>query len=212
MKRIAILVAAAAAFILASCASTGGASSSAPASEPAPAPASTPAASAAPAKVEEGIPEGAVAFWNFKKKPGGGRISESYAVFESDVPLPAIPGSTGATLKLLAGSEAKYLEEPEWFLTTNNKSSTTLDDIASTYKAVLELKVDADSTVSLTVSGNGDASVSRIVAVMDGTGNLLASKNNMGKDPFETITAKVSAGTYNIYMNGARLHAVTVSK
>lgn len=188
-------------FVGGGCASTSGAASA----DAAP-------AEAAVTEVPGTLPEGAAAQWDFDGKPTD-KITTSYQTFADDLVIPGISGSTGASLTLSAGSETKYLSEPDTFLSFNNKDSVTLENIATTAKASFTLKLDDAGTISVEISGNGDGDSSRIVAVADESGATLAAKGSLTKTPHETLTIEnAPAGTYTIYCNGSRLHKVTVYK
>ena len=188
-------------FVGGGCASTSGAASA----DAAP-------AEAAVTEVPGTLPEGAAAQWDFDGKPTD-KITTSYQVFSADVLIPAISGSTGASLTLNAGSDVKYLSEPDTFVASNKSDSASLENFATKAKASLTLKLDDTGTIAVEVSGNGDADSVRITVITDESGATLAAKDGMGKEPRETLTIEnAPAGTYTIYCNGSRLHKVTVYK
>ena len=194
---ISALAASALAFAFASCASTGAAAPKA--AEPA-------------APVSE-LAENEVAAWNFAKKPSGA-ITTDYKTFMADVEIPAVTGSEGATLTILAGAEAKYLsEDGETFIATNNKGSLTAADVTQA-KCHLALTLANPGTITIDVSGNGDGQPSRLVAITNEAGDtVLAVADNLSKQPHGTVVLEnAAAGTYGIAVSGARLHKLTVSK
>jgi len=169
-------------------------------------------AEAAPAEPVVTLPEGVVANWDFTKKPGEGTIESSYKTFMADVNIPADKGSKNATLTLTAGSETKYLTEPDPFLAFNKKDSTTLENIVATSKAKFLLETKEKATIVVEISGNGDPMECRAVAIADNQDNILAGKDKLGKQPFEIIyVADAEPGVYSIYAGGARIHRITVT-
>ena len=188
-------------FVGGGCASTSGAASA----DAAP-------AEAAVTEVPGTLPEGAAAQWDFNGKPTD-KITTSYQTFSDGLAIPAISGSTGATLSLSAGTETKYLTEPDTFIAFNKSDSATLENITSKARGSLTLKLDEAGTIAVEVSGNGDADEKRITAIADESGAILAGKDGMGKEPRETLTIEnAPAGVYTILCNGSRLHKVTVYK
>ena len=202
---ISTLAASALVFAFASCASTGAA---APAKE------AEPAAPEAPAAPASELAENEAAAWNFAKKPADGIITTDYKTFMGDVEIPAVTGSEGATLTILAGAEAKYLsEDGETFIATNNKGSLTAADVTEA-KCHLALTLANPGTITIDVSGNGDGQPSRLVAITNEAGDtVLAVADNLSKQPHGTVVLEnAAAGTYGIAVSGARLHKLTVSK
>ena len=199
---VSALAAASLAVAFVSCASTGAA---APAKEAAPA--------AAPAPVVPALAENEAAAWDFAKKPASGIITTDYKTFMADVEIPAVEGSSGATLVIAAGAEAKYLsEEGETFIATNNKSSVTAADVSQA-KCHLTLTLANPGTITIDVSGNGDGQPSRLVAITNEAGEVLAVADNLSKQPHGTVVLEnAAAGTYGIAVSGSRLHKLTISK
>lgn len=173
------------------------------------------AAPAAPAAPVIELAEGETSAFDLSKKPNAGTITTDYKVFIADVVISSVKGSEGSTLVLKEGSNCKYLtENGETFLATGKKDSARLTDPSKGAAATLELTTAEPQNIKLTFSGNGDdAGAYRYIALCDASGAVLASKDKMVKSPVEEISvANAPAGVYTIYLSGARLFKVSVSK
>lgn len=172
-------------------------------------------APAAPAAPVIALQEGETGAFDFVKKPNEGTITGDYKTFIADVVISSVKGTEGSTLVLKEGSKVKYLtENGETFLATGKSDSARAATPAEKPAATLELTTADVQNIKLVFSGNGDdAGPYRYVAICDASGAVLASKDKMVKSPIEEISvANAPAGVYTIYISGARLFRVSVSK
>ncbi len=149
--------------------------------------------------------------WDFGTKPNDGVISNAYKDWEQNFEVKALDGSKDATLSIVAGSKFKYLQDPgdpSPYITAD-KGGATLE-AKDTARGKFELVLAKAGTLTMVVSGNGDAAPVRFIAVVDKDGKVLVSKDNLQKQPLETLTVKLEAGTYTIFDNGSRVHKISL--
>lgn len=187
------IAALAAVAMLASCGSTSGASSEASA------PAAAPAAA------------GSASVWEWKSIPLSD-IGTSDTVIDERFILDPVSNPCEAEFAAVAGKAKFKTEELGTALYFGNKGATTLENIKDVFQVAFEVVVKAPSKVTLTISGNGDATPARAMAVFAPDGNtVLASADNLSKEAkSELVFDAATAGVYTIKTSGTRIYAVKV--
>lgn len=185
------IAALAAVAMLASCGSTSGASSEA----------SAPAAA----------PVAAVSVWEWKSIPLSD-IGTSDTVIDDRFILDPVSNPCDAEFAAVAGKAKFKTEELGTALYFGNKGATTLENIKDVFQVAFEVVVKAPSKVTLTISGNGDATPARAMAVFAPDGNtVLASADNLSKEAkSELVFDAATAGVYTIKTSGTRIYGVKV--
>lgn len=183
------IAALAAVAMLASCGSTSGASSEV----------------SAPAKTAP------VSVWEWKSIPLSD-IGTSDTVIDERFILDPVSNPCEAEFAAVAGKAKFKTEELGTALYFGNKGATTLENIKDVFQVAFEVVVKAPSKVTLTISGNGDATPARAMAVFAPDGNtVLASADNLSKEAkSELVFDAATAGVYTIKTSGTRIYAVKV--
>ena len=186
------IAALAAVAMLASCGSTSGASSEASA------PAAAPAAS------------GSASVWEWKSVPLSD-IGTNDTVIDDRFILDPASNPCDAEFAAVAGKAKFKTEELGTALYFGNKGATTLENIKDVFQVAFEVVVKAPSKVTLTISGNGDATPARVFGVFDPSGAMIASVDNLGQDAkSELVFDAATAGAYTIKASGTRIYGVKV--
>ena len=187
------IAALAAVAMLASCGSTSGASSEASA------PAAAPAAS------------GSASVWEWKSVPLSD-IGTSDTVIDERFILDPVSNPCEAEFAAVAGKAKFKTEDLGTAIYLQNKAASNKDNIKDVFQAAFEVVVKAPSKVTLTISGNGDATPARAMAVFAPDGNtVLASADNLSKEAkSELVFDAATAGVYTIKTSGTRIYAVKV--
>ena len=170
------IAALAAVAMLASCGSTSGASKEA----------------SAPAKTAP------VSVWEWKSIPLSD-IGTSDTVIDERFILDPVSNPCEAEFAAVAGKAKFKTEELGTALYFGNKGATTLENIKDVFQVAFEVVVKAPSKVTLTISGNGDATPARAMA------------DNLSKEAkSELVFDAATAGVYTIKTSGTRIYAVKV--
>ncbi len=179
--------------MLASCGSTSGASDSTAA-----APAAAPAAS------------GSASVWEWKSIPLSD-IGTNDTVIDDRFVLDPVSNPCDAEFAAVAGKAKFKTEDLGTAIYLQNKAATTKDNIKDVFQAAFEVVVKAPSTVTLTISGNGDATPARVFGIFAPDGTLLSTVDNLGKDATsELVFDAATAGAYTIKASGTRIYGVKV--
>lgn len=179
--------------MLASCGSTSGAAESASAAAP--------AATAA---------TGSASVWSWKSIPLSD-IGTDDTVIDDRFVLDPVANPLGAEFAAVAGKAKFKTDDLGTAIYLQNKAATTKDNIKDVFQAAFEVVVKAPSTVTLTISGNGDATPARVFGIFAPDGTLLSTVDNLGKDATsELVFDAATAGAYTIKASGTRIYAVKV--
>ncbi len=179
--------------MLASCGSTSGASDSTAAT-----PAAAPAAS------------GSASVWEWKSIPLSD-IGTNDTVIDDRFVLDPVSNPCDAEFAAVAGKAKFKTEDLGTAIYLQNKAATTKDNIKDVFQAAFEVVVKAPSTVTLTISGNGDATPARVFGIFAPDGTLLSTVDNLGKDATsELVFDAATAGAYTIKASGTRIYGVKV--
>ncbi len=179
--------------MLASCGSTSGASDSTAA-----APAAAPAAS------------GSASVWEWKSIPLSD-IGTNDTVIDDRFVLDPVSNPCDAEFAAVAGKAKFKTEDLGTAIYLQSKAATTKDNIKDVFQAAFEVVVKAPSTVTLTISGNGDATPARVFGIFAPDGTLLSTVDNLGKDATsELVFDAATAGAYTIKASGTRIYGVKV--
>ena len=182
------IAALAAVAMLASCGSTSGASKEA----------------SAPAKTAP------VSVWEWKSIPLSD-IGTSDTVIDERFILDPVSNPCEAEFAAVAGKAKFKTEELGTALYFGNKGATTLENIKDVFQVAFEVVVKAPAKVTLTISGNGDATPARVFGVFDPSGAMIASVDNLGQDAkSELVFDAATAGAYTIKASGTRIYGVKV--
>lgn len=186
------IVALAAVAMLASCGSTSGASSEASA------PAAAPAAS------------GSASVWEWKSVPLSD-IGTNDTVIDDRFILDPASNPCDAEFAAVAGKAKFKTEDLGTAIYLQNKGASNKDNIKDVFQAAFEVVVKAPAKVTLTISGNGDATPARVFGVFDPSGAMIASVDNLGQDAkSELVFDAATAGAYTIKASGTRIYGVKV--
>ena len=186
------IAALAAVAMLASCGSTSGASSEASA------PAAAPAAS------------GSASVWEWKSVPLSD-IGTNDTVIEDRFILDPASNPCDAEFAAVAGKAKFKTEDLGTAIYLQNKAASNKDNIKDVFQAAFEVVVKAPAKVTLTISGNGDATPARVFGVFDPSGAMIASVDNLGQDAkSELVFDAATAGAYTIKASGTRIYGVKV--
>lgn len=186
------IVALAAVAMLASCGSTSGASSEASA------PAAAPAAS------------GSASVWEWKSVPLSD-IGTNDTVIDDRFILDPASNPCDAEFAAVAGKAKFKTEDLGTAIYLQNKAASNKDNIKDVFQAAFEVVVKAPAKVTLTISGNGDATPARVFGVFDPSGAMIASVDNLGQDAkSELVFDAATAGAYTIKASGTRIYGVKV--
>lgn len=186
------IAALAAVAMLASCGSTSGASSEASA------PAAAPAAS------------GSASVWEWKSVPLSD-IGTNDTVIDDRFILDPASNPCDAEFAAVAGKAKFKTEDLGTAIYLQNKAASNKDNIKDVFQAAFEVVVKAPAKVTLTISGNGDATPARVFGVFDPSGAMIASVDNLGKDAkSELVFDAATAGAYTIKASGTRIYGVKV--
>ena len=186
------IAALAAVAMLASCGSTSGASSEASA------PAAAPAAS------------GSASVWEWKSVPLSD-IGTNDTVIDDRFILDPASNPCDAEFAAVAGKAKFKTEDLGTAIYLQNKAASNKDNIKDVYQAAFEVVVKAPAKVTLTISGNGDATPARVFGVFDPSGAMIASVDNLGQDAkSELVFDAATAGAYTIKASGTRIYGVKV--
>jgi len=186
------IAALAAVAMLASCGSTSGASSAASA------PAAAPAAS------------GSASVWEWKSVPLSD-IGTNDTVIDDRFILDPASNPCDAEFAAVAGKAKFKTEDLGTAIYLQNKAASNKDNIKDVFHAAFEVVVKAPATVTLTISGNGDATPARVFGVFDPSGAMIASVDNLGQDAkSELVFDAATAGAYTIKASGTRIYGVKV--
>lgn len=179
--------------MLASCGSTSGASSSA----------------AAPAS-NSAVATGSASVWEWSKVPFCD-IGTDDTVIDERFILNAVSNPLGAEFAATAGKAKFKTEGLGTALYMQNKGATNLSNIKDVFQAQFEVVVKAPAKVTLTISGNGDATPARAFAVFAPDGKVVAQIDNLGQDAKSTLEFDAAvAGAYKINTSGTRIYGVKV--
>lgn len=155
--------------------------------------------------------------WKWNKIPKS-KIGTDWMTFRKPVVFePTIEGSKGASFQL-DGGEAKFKQESYVAIYHNNKDSARLENIVKTRKALYSITIDDAATITLNVAGNGSSAPSRLVCLVSDapefadplTPILFADNLDGDSAPVEISYKNAPAGTYKIFVNGARIVSVSV--
>ena len=186
------IAALAAVAMLASCGSTSGASSEASA------PAAAPAAS------------GSASVWEWKSVPLSD-IGTNDTVIDDRFILDPVSNPCDAEFAAVAGKAKFKTEDLGTAIYLQNKAASNKDNIKDVFQAAFEVVVKAPAKVTLTISGNGDATPARVFGVFDPSGAMIASVDNLGQDAkSELVFDAATAGAYTIKTSGTRIYGVKV--
>ena len=186
------IAALAAVAMLASCGSTSGASSEASA------PAAAPAAS------------GSASVWEWKSVPLSD-IGTNDTVIDDRFILDPASNPCDAEFAAVAGKAKFKTEDLGTAIYLQNKAASNKDNIKDVFQAAFEVVVKAPAKVTLTISGNGDATPARVFGVFDPSGAMIASVDNLGQDKkSELVFDAATAGAYTIKASGTRIYGVKV--
>ena len=186
------IAALAAVAMLASCGSTSGASSEASA------PAAAPAAS------------GSASVWEWKSVPLSD-IGTNDTVIDERFILDPVSNPCEAEFAAVAGKAKFKTEDLGTAIYLQNKAASNKDNIKDVFQAAFEVVVKAPAKVTLTISGNGDATPARVFGVFDPSGAMIASVDNLGQDAkSELVFDAATAGAYTIKASGTRIYGVKV--
>lgn len=178
--------------MLASCGSTSGASSEASA------PAVAPAAS------------GSASVWEWKSVPLSD-IGTNDTVIDDRFILDPASNPCDAEFAAVAGKAKFKTEDLGTAIYLQNKAASNKDNIKDVFQAAFEVVVKAPAKVTLTISGNGDATPARVFGVFDPSGAMIASVDNLGQDAkSELVFDAATAGAYTIKASGTRIYGVKV--
>lgn len=186
------IAALAAVAMLASCGSTSGASKEASA------PAAAPAAS------------GSASVWEWKSVPLSD-IGTNDTVIDDRFILDPASNPCDAEFAAVAGKAKFKTEDLGTAIYLQNKAASNKDNIKDVFQAAFEVVVKAPAKVTLTISGNGDATPARVFGVFDPSGAMIASVDNLGQDAkSELVFDAATAGAYTIKASGTRIYGVKV--
>lgn len=186
------IAALAAVAMLASCGSTSGASSEASA------PVAAPAAS------------GSASVWEWKSVPLSD-IGTNDTVIDDRFILDPASNPCDAEFAAVAGKAKFKTEDLGTAIYLQNKAASNKDNIKDVFQAAFEVVVKAPAKVTLTISGNGDATPARVFGVFDPSGAMIASVDNLGQDAkSELVFDAATAGAYTIKASGTRIYGVKV--
>lgn len=186
------IAALAAVAMLASCGSTSGASSEASA------PAAAPAAA------------GSASVWEWKSVPLSD-IGTNDTVIDDRFILDPASNPCDAEFAAVAGKAKFKTEDLGTAIYLQNKAASNKDNIKDVFQAAFEVVVKAPAKVTLTISGNGDATPARVFGVFDPSGAMIASVDNLGQDAkSELVFDAATAGAYTIKASGTRIYGVKV--
>lgn len=186
------IAALAAVAMLASCGSTSGASTEASA------PAAAPAAS------------GSASVWEWKSVPLSD-IGTNDTVIDDRFILDPASNPCDAEFAAVAGKAKFKTEDLGTAIYLQNKAASNKDNIKDVFQAAFEVVVKAPAKVTLTISGNGDATPARVFGVFDPSGAMIASVDNLGQDAkSELVFDAATAGAYTIKASGTRIYGVKV--
>ena len=186
------IAALAAVAMLASCGSTSGASSEASA------PAAAPAAS------------GTASVWEWKSVPLSD-IGTNDTVIDDRFILDPASNPCDAEFAAVAGKAKFKTEDLGTAIYLQNKAASNKANIKDVFQAAFEVVVKAPAKVTLTISGNGDATPARVFGVFDPSGAMIASVDNLGQDAkSELVFDAATAGAYTIKASGTRIYGVKV--
>lgn len=186
------IAALAAVAMLASCGSTSGASSEASA------PTAAPAAS------------GSASVWEWKSVPLSD-IGTNDTVIDDRFILDPASNPCDAEFAAVAGKAKFKTEDLGTAIYLQNKAASNKDNIKDVFQAAFEVVVKAPAKVTLTISGNGDATPARVFGVFDPSGAMIASVDNLGQDAkSELVFDAATAGAYTIKASGTRIYGVKV--
>ena len=186
------IAALAAVAMLASCGSTSGASSEASA------PAAAPAAS------------GSASVWEWQSIPLSD-IGTNDTVIDDRFILDPASNPCDAEFAAVAGKAKFKTEDLGTAIYLQNKAASNKDNIKDVFQAAFEVVVKAPAKVTLTISGNGDATPARVFGVFDPSGAMIASVDNLGGDAkSELVFDAATAGAYTIKASGTRIYGVKV--
>ena len=182
------IAALAAVAMLASCGSTSGASKEA----------------SAPAKTAP------VSVWEWKSIPLSD-IGTSDTVIDERFILDPVSNPCEAEFAAVAGKAKFKTEDLGTAIYLQNKAASNKDNIKDVFQAAFEVVVKAPAKVTLTISGNGDATPARVFGVFDPSGAMIASVDNLGQDAkSELVFDAATAGAYTIKASGTRIYGVKV--
>lgn len=191
-KVTSVIAALAAVAMLASCGSTS--SAAAPAAD-----------SAAPAAAA-----GGASVWEWAKIPLSD-IGTDDTIIDDRFILDPVSNGKDAEFAAVAGKCKFKTEDLGTAIYMGNKGASNLGNIAEVFQTAFEVVVKAPAKVTLTISGNGDATPARCMAVFAPDGTVLASVDNKGQDAKETLEFQAAAaGAYSIKASGMRIYAVKV--
>lgn len=192
-KVTSVIATLAAVAMLASC----GSSSSAPAASDSAAPAANAAT-------------GSASVWQWDKIPLHD-IGTDDTVIDDRYPFDAVSNPLGAEFAAIAGKAKFKTEDLGTALYLQNKASSNLENIKDNFQAQFAIVVKAPAKVTLTISGNGDATPARCLAVFAPDGSVVASVDNKGKDAKEELAFDAAAaGEYKINASGMRIYGVRI--
>lgn len=138
-------------------------------------------------------------------------VTDSDSTAVTNVAVTATSG-TEATLSVSGNYKTKKTEADGGaylgYIQSKATSSVTIDDFASETK-VMTLTLSGAAKIEVVCAGAGTADPKRYVVLADSSNKKLDGKGSLGNETDETVTAKVPAGTYKIFNNGARIKTIT---
>ncbi len=138
-------------------------------------------------------------------------IGTSDTVIDDRFVLDAVSNPLEAEFAAVAGKAKFKTEELGTALYMGNKGATNLSNIKDVFQAQFEIVVKAPAKVTLTISGNGDATPARAFAIYAPDGTVLAQVDNLGKEAKSTLEFNAAtAGAYKINTSGTRIYAVRI--
>ena len=143
------------------------------------------------------------AVWKFATQPAGMPTDDSASNALQDLEIAPTTGE-GATLK--ATGRMKWSSE---YIQAQASSGVTVADAVSCNKW-LELTLEGDATVEIIYQGAGALEAKRYLAIVKGNDVLESSAaDGIANGTDITMEKELTAGTYKIMFNGARIYSIT---
>ena len=153
---------------------------------------------------------GSASVWEWKSVPLSD-IGTNDTVIDDRFILDPASNPCDAEFAAVAGKAKFKTEDLGTAIYLQNKAASNKDNIKDVFQAAFEVVVKAPAKVTLTISGNGDATPARVFGVFDPSGAMIASVDNLGQDAkSELVFDAATAGAYTIKASGTRIYGVKV--
>lgn len=149
------------------------------------------------------------ALWDFATAPTGVEVGTKITSVSSAIEIPAVTGSSGATLKLTATADTTFKTANDYgtYIAVGKNTGSYTD--LSKAKATLSLELQGAAKLGLTYSGSGNTETSsRWIVIKNAEGTEVWHDTELSNETTKQseIETALEKGTYTIYLDGFYLY------